>query len=41
MTGSELATRLADLRQLERDGADTSETQAAIISRYMQENCNE
>ena len=37
MTGAELAQRLADLRQLERDGTDTTQTQAAIIARHMQE----
>lgn len=35
MTGSELSGRLADLRQMERDGTDTSETQAALIEAHL------
>jgi len=36
MTGAELAIRLADLRQLMRDGTDTSETVEAVISAHME-----
>ena len=39
MTGSELSGRLADLRQMERDGTDTSETQAAQRARRPRTNC--
>lgn len=36
MTGSELALRLADLRQIARDGTDTSETVEAVISAHVE-----
>lgn len=35
MTGSELATRLAELRQQQRDGLDTSATQEALIEAHL------